>query len=398
MPYLIEHLSASIAAAIWTCVLFLGAAGVLLFLGYRSKQEDGGDTGLKTLFEGAIPDVPAIVEGSPSLGILWQPEEKPYLHEYRMPNDPSQTLHSHFRVCVVNLSKKEQARDVEVILEELSPRRLDCVPCHLRLMNNILPGETPIEKFSLNPEGKQPIDVMMWRPDSSRFQIWHTVLRQQTDVPAQPYTMKITASAANASPVTETFEIFKDGAAWNMRLLDKPLAKERPWPHLKLTGLSMPPIGQEDGIWKRRIGQNSNLSWLAMFHNGSLDDQRDIGSAWVRAQIVYRPNRDEAYVIAPIAWLGHKEDTIEIKAGTPAELIVAVEVFITHNWRFVTPDEYWAYNELYWHQGDCELEVRLIDGNTGRVMNPTYVLQWTWATEDRRPAIRLLRKGESGGN
>jgi hypothetical protein len=153
-------------------------------------------------------------EEPPSLGILWHPSEKPYLHEYRMPNDPSQTLHTHFRILVANLSKKEQVRDVEVILEDLSPRTLDCIPCHLRLMNNILPGDLPIERFSLNPDRKQPIDVMMWRPGSRSFQIWHTVMRQTTDVPAQPYTMKITASAANAKVVTREFEIAKSGSEW----------------------------------------------------------------------------------------------------------------------------------------------------------------------------------------
>jgi hypothetical protein len=332
------------------------------------------------------------------LELTWHAGEKPYLHEYRMPNDPNQTLHRHYRVVVINKSKTEQAKDVEVILENLLPRTMDCVPCHLRLMNNILPGETPIEKFSLNPEGKQPIDVMMWRPDSSRFQIWHTV-RQPTDVQAQPYTMKITASAANASLVSETFEIFKDGAEWNMRLVGGAQAKERLAPKLRVTGFSMPPITKQDGVWVRDATTPAvKFAWVVMVHNGSLNDEGDVPPAHVRAQIIYRPDESTANVISPVAWLGYSGDTIEIKGGTPRELVLAVETIFRQRWSFVTPTEFWGYNELWWHQKRCELEVRLIDDANGRAISPGYVFEWLWEVGKYRPNIRLLRHADLGSS
>jgi hypothetical protein len=57
LPYLIEHLSGSAAAALWTCVLLLAAAAVLLFLGHRSREQD---VAVESLFHGAIPVPPKL--------------------------------------------------------------------------------------------------------------------------------------------------------------------------------------------------------------------------------------------------------------------------------------------------------------------------------------------------
>jgi hypothetical protein len=385
LPFLVEKLSGSTTAAIWTCIVCLLGAIVLIYLSFQKGQDAPEDD--SSLFgRGAIP-APESQERDPArLEITWHAGEKPYVHEYRMPNDPSQTLHTHFRIVVINLSKGEQAKDVEVILEDISPRTLDCVPCHLRMMNNILPGDAPIEKFSLNPQGKQPIDVMMWRPDSSRFQIWHTVLRQPTDIPAQTYTIKITASAANASPTSETFEIFRDGAAWNMRLFEKQDSPTQLAPNLLVHGFEMALLSNNNGVWSRT---NANrMAWVLFIRNKPLEN-KDVGDGIVRAELLYYPEKGRCIPIAPMAWLGQQDSTMRLKSGETKDLLVAVEIIPNFHWSFLVNGETCSYGDLWVIGGNCEFEIRFIDDSTGRPMKPSFCFKWEWRA-DSRPSIYMI--------
>jgi hypothetical protein len=155
-----------------------------------------------------------------ALEIRWEPGQTTYLHEYTLP--PYLTLYTHFRICIVNQSKTQSATNVEVTLEELIPHEMDCVPCHLRLMHNKLVGdkpETPIDKFSLSPGARQFVDVMMQSPSSDSFSIWHTVLHQSVYIPKQAYEMRIVVTADKIQPVSQQFEIFRDGNLWNLRCM-----------------------------------------------------------------------------------------------------------------------------------------------------------------------------------
>lgn len=58
MPYLIEHLSGSSTVATCTSALCLFVAIILLFLGYRSKGEEGDSGVAAGLFGGQIPEPP----------------------------------------------------------------------------------------------------------------------------------------------------------------------------------------------------------------------------------------------------------------------------------------------------------------------------------------------------
>lgn len=196
------------------CVLVLGVVFIALAHGRKGDEERPERTGL---FDGAVPS-PQDESDPPALEIKWEPENDPtnYIHRYEQPGDPQKTTQTHYRVCVVNLSKSQSAVDVEVELEELIPPVMACVPCHLRLKNK-KPPDVP-EKFTLTPEGRQFIDVMRWGPTANTFDIWHTVLHQRTDISAQPYTMKIAAAASNAKRVWRYFEVFRDGLGWGFRV------------------------------------------------------------------------------------------------------------------------------------------------------------------------------------
>jgi hypothetical protein len=87
-------------------------------------------------------------------------------------------------------------------------------------MNNILPQQEPIDSFSLNPGEPQFIDVLVQTPNGSEFWILHTVIPISVVVKAQPYTFTISATAENAAPASQRFELVKDGVLWNMRALD----------------------------------------------------------------------------------------------------------------------------------------------------------------------------------
>jgi hypothetical protein len=172
---------------------------------------------------------------------------------------------------------------------------------------------------------------MMWRPDSSRFQIWHTVLRQPTDIPAQPYTMKITASAANATPVSKTFEICRDGADWNMRMVeeapipltgiprqgkdvligdktdDRPFGEPQPWPRPKLTvyGYQYPDLELDaNQVWQCQ-GSQKGLAFNVrndMYDNGAGTD-----AAGVRVQVIFlHSNGVPGPSFSTVPWIGER--------------------------------------------------------------------------------------------
>jgi hypothetical protein len=153
----------------------------------------------------------------PTLAILWEPTEPEYRYEYTLPPDP--TVNVHFRVCILNVSKTSVS-NIRVTLDALNPRELPCVPCRLRLMNNVLPAQTPIDTFSLNPGERQFIDVMAQAPNGSKFWIWHTVDPISVVVPAQRYALTILATSQNAPAVSRSFELVKDGLFWSMKAVD----------------------------------------------------------------------------------------------------------------------------------------------------------------------------------
>jgi hypothetical protein len=161
----------------------------------------------------------------PALDILWEPGKPIYYHSYPLP--PDMVMNLQFRICVLNISKRAQITDIEVTLENLEPRELPCVPCHLRLMNDIpTGGRQPTEKFSLNRDGKQFIDLMVQKPNAPNFWIWHTVLPIDVTVPAQRYTFTIAVTSKDAPRVARDFVIEKDGPMWGMRMLPKGVQRD----------------------------------------------------------------------------------------------------------------------------------------------------------------------------
>jgi hypothetical protein len=159
------------------------------------------------------------IAGVPALDIVWKPGENTYRHEYFLP-PPGAPLNIQFRICVVNRSETNKATNVRIRMEELSPPELPCVPCCLRLMNNILPQQEPIESFSLNPGDHQFVDLLVQTPNGKEFWILHTVIPISVVVKAQPYTFKISATAENAPSKSRRFELVKDGTLWNMEAID----------------------------------------------------------------------------------------------------------------------------------------------------------------------------------
>ena len=175
----------------------------------------------------------------------------------------------------------------------------------------------------------------------------------------------------------------------------QPVVTPKALPNLTLHGYGMSPIGKEDGVWTRN-GTKTQMAWLAFIRNASLDD-RDVGSARVRAEIVYRPSATAEYAISSVAWVGHSEDTVEIKASQTKELVIATEIIFKSLWKFVTAVGFCEYHEL-WHMRDCELEVRLIDDKSGRPISPSYLFAWTWNAGDYRPEIKFLKAVSLSGN
>ena len=111
--------------------------------------------------------------------------------------------------------------DVNVKLDKLTPRTLDCVPCDLKLMNdNPDSGSPHIKKFPLAPHDKQFIDLLLQRPNGREFWILHTIPKQKQAVPAMGYRMVVKATAANSSPTYRTLELIKNGPEWSMKAVD----------------------------------------------------------------------------------------------------------------------------------------------------------------------------------
>jgi len=168
----------------------------------------------------AIADLEEVTK--PRLAILWHPGGVTYHFEYVSGQNPVPSIH--FRICIENISKTTEVDGIRVVLERLTPHRLPCVPCSLRLMNNILMPPAPdprIERFSLNPGDRQFIDLMEQKPGTPAFNIWHTVVPQiTTQVPAQAYTMRILVTASNAPSVSRDFELVENGLVWNLRAIN----------------------------------------------------------------------------------------------------------------------------------------------------------------------------------
>jgi hypothetical protein len=154
-------------------------------------------------------------EETASLDIVWKPGEEPYWYPYTLPPDPTEWLH--FRVCIVNTGSRAQVDDVEVWLENLWPRTLACVPCHLRLMNNVLPLQQPIERFSVSRDGYKFVDVMAQKKGVDRFWIWHTAAPNPETILAQRYTFTIFATSKNAKRAEHNFCLEKGEEWWEMK-------------------------------------------------------------------------------------------------------------------------------------------------------------------------------------
>lgn len=149
-----------------------------------------------------------------ALRIEWHPDEDEYVHKY----PPGTTDNIHYRLKVVNMSDR-YLTDVNVKLERLIPRTLDCVPCDLHIMNDNQgdPGDQNQKTFSLTPNGGYEfIDLLLQWPNGQAFWIWHTVSRQPREIPVQGYTVTILASAANAKDERKSFRLVRVGPIWNM--------------------------------------------------------------------------------------------------------------------------------------------------------------------------------------
>ena len=154
------------------------------------------------------------------LEIVWKPGEPVFMMAY--PSDGSTA--THFRVCVRNVTTDVHLKNVRVRLESINPRELECVPCYLRLMNNIIHPERsdsiPVESFDLNPGDHQFVDVLAQDPKHSNFWVWHTIKEFPVTIPVQPYELKLVASASEGMPVEKTLGLVKTGSVWSMKAID----------------------------------------------------------------------------------------------------------------------------------------------------------------------------------
>jgi hypothetical protein len=196
---------------VWAIGSLLILSGYILDSGYRKFRTERDKAA--TLQEGM----------KPKLEILWKPGEQTYVMPYP-DGSPNPTIH--YRICIVNRSTAQAVTDIVVTLDRLAPYVLNCVPCTLRLMNNILPpgGDpkktpaTAIQTFSLNPGATKFVDLMEHNPGLPNIQIWHTVVPEvSTQVPAQEYEFTIKVTASNSTPVSKHFELFKNGSLWGLR-------------------------------------------------------------------------------------------------------------------------------------------------------------------------------------
>jgi hypothetical protein len=146
------------------------------------------------------------------LELTWNPHEEPY----RWWDMGQKVPVLYFRLRVKNISGAT-VNGIKVELSELIPRALPCVPCPIRLMNNILPRDEPVRKFSLNPGDKNFIDLMLQSRGMDTFWILHTVQGISEAVPKEAYRMTIRISAINVPEILRTYELAEDGELWNLR-------------------------------------------------------------------------------------------------------------------------------------------------------------------------------------
>jgi hypothetical protein len=147
------------------------------------------------------------------LELTWNPEEEPY-RWWDMGQKPAPALY--FRLRVKNISGAT-INGIKVELSELIPRELICVPCPIRLMNNILPRDVPEREFSLNPGDKCFIDLMLQSRSMDTFWILHTVQGISEAVPKKPYRMVIRISAINVPEIVRRYELIEDGEMWRLQ-------------------------------------------------------------------------------------------------------------------------------------------------------------------------------------
>lgn len=147
------------------------------------------------------------------LELTWNPEEEPY----RWWDESQSVPVLYFRLRVKNISGVT-VNGIKVELSELAPRgALACVPCPIRLMNNILPANEPVHHFSLNPGDKNFIDLMLQSRALDCFWILHAVKNYKVEVPKQAYRMTIRISAIDVPEILRKYELVKDGELWNLR-------------------------------------------------------------------------------------------------------------------------------------------------------------------------------------
>ncbi len=147
------------------------------------------------------------------LEVTWNPNEEPY-RWWDKKQKPAPALY--FRLRVQNISGST-VDGVKVELSELTPRELDCVPCPIRLMNNLLPRDETEREFSLNPGDKRFIDLMLQSRSMDSFWILHTVQGISEVVPIRPYKMVIRVSAINVPEIVRRFELVEDGEMWRLQ-------------------------------------------------------------------------------------------------------------------------------------------------------------------------------------
>jgi hypothetical protein len=193
----------------WPWYVWLIGASVIVLLGavetgfrlYRAARQRG---------DKAILDFEAY--RTRQLELSWNPAEEPYRWW-----DMSQSVPVlYFRLRVKNISGVT-VNGIKVELSELTPRALACVPCPIRLMNNILPLNEPVHSFSLNPGDKNFIDLMLQSKGMEVFWILHAVKDYKVEVPKQAYRMAIRISAIDVPEILRTYELVEDGELWNLR-------------------------------------------------------------------------------------------------------------------------------------------------------------------------------------
>lgn len=152
---------------------------------------------------------------TPALDLIWKPGERTYHYAYRVKDNP--TVNIQYRICVVNVSKRTEVKAIKVRLEALDPHELTSVPCHFRLMNNLLPHQEPIEEFSLNIGERRFVDVMVQAPGWDKFWMLTTTTLVEETVPAQPYRFTVSVTSSNTPAITKNFAISKDTTYWAMK-------------------------------------------------------------------------------------------------------------------------------------------------------------------------------------